>query len=106
MFLVLAEVEGKGYYFRWLGFQNKSLYIGVPIGYDLYAGLNASPSTLVFVDENKKIIGLEDVKEEEYYRIENLGSPNAEWKYMYMRVDGTNIYFYDMYFNPMWLGFG
>ena len=66
---------------------------------DLYAVLNASPATLVFVDENKKIIRLEDVKDEEYYRIQNLGSPNAEWNYMYMSNAGTNIYFYDIYFN-------
>ena len=105
MFLFLAQVDGKGYYFRWLGFQSKNLYIGVPMFVDLfkpiYAVLNASPATLVFVDENKKTIRLEDVKDEEYYRIQNLGSTNAVWKYMYMSVDGTNIYFYDMYFNTM-----
>ena len=66
---------------------------------DLYAVLNASPATLVFVDENKKTICLEDLEEKESYRIKTLVTYESGYEYMYMTDYGTNTYFYNIYLN-------
>ena len=106
MFLCLAEVKFCGYHFRYNDSKPNDKYIGVPIKGSTWrrAKLQASPDTLFFVDENKRTVCLEDViKEENYrniYRIRTHKPHYPRKNYMYLDRNGTNIYFYNMYFNP------
>ena len=59
--------------------------------------MNAIPDTLFLEDENKKSIRLEDVKENENYRIRTHAAKDPGYEYIYLSKDGTNLQFYNMY---------
>ena len=68
--------------------------------------MNAIPDTLFLEDENKKSIRLEDVKENENYRIRTHAAKDPGYEYIYLSKDGTNLQFYNMYLNKVNLRLG
>ena len=67
------------------------IYIGKPINWrDWPTGvLSFTPNAYVFVDEYKQTVRLEDLKENEYYRLKTLATTHPGWEYMYMSDIGT-----------------
>ena len=102
MFLFLAQ----GYYFKHLDSQSNGPFIGEPSWSKTWqiAKLHEIPDTLFLVDENKTSIRLEDVKENENYRIRTHAAKDQGYEYIYLSWDGTNMQFYDMYLNPRQYG--
>ena len=103
MFLFLAQFKICGYHFRYNDSQPNDKYIGVPMLGETWrqAKLQASPDTLFIVDENESSVCLKDVKGEEKYRIKTRKPHYPRKNYMYLASNGTIIYFYNMYFNPI-----
>ena len=57
--------------------------------------MNEKSVTHVLVDENERTICLDDVEENESYRIMTLKTIDPGYHYMYMAWTGTNIYLYN-----------
>ena len=61
--------------------------------------MNEKSVTHVLVDEKERTICLDDVEENESYRIMTLKTIDPGYHYMYMAWTGTNIYLYNTYLN-------